>query len=176
METAIFGGGCFWCTEATFKMLKGVQSVTSGYAGGTAENPTYESVHTGRTGHAEVVRIEFDPGVISYRDLLTVFFFSHDSTTPNRQGADVGTEYRSLILYTNDAQKAEAHAFIDELKSGGVEAVTEVAPLQHFTEAEAEHKDYYAKNTRAPYCQIIIAPKVEKLQKHFAKLMKEARN
>ena len=176
METAIFGGGCFWCTEATFKMLKGVASVASGYAGGITAKPDYETVSTGRTGHAEVIRIEYDPAQISYRDLLTIFFASHDPTTLNRQGGDVGTQYRSVILYTNDVQKEEAQKFIDELKSAGAAVVTELAALAEFTEAEEYHKDYYAKNTNAPYCQIFIAPKVEKLQKRFAELMKGAGN
>lgn len=157
-------------------MLKGVSSVTSGYADGTMGKPDYESVSSGDTGHAEVIKVEYDPKTISYHDLLTVFFASHDPTTLNRQGADVGTQYRSIILYTSDAQKAEAQKFIDELKTAGVFAVTELAPLAEFTEAEEYHKDYYAKNSRAPYCQIFIAPKIEKLEKRFAELMKEAGN
>ncbi len=173
-EIAVFGGGCFWCTEATFKMLKGVHAVDSGYAGGARGKADYESVSSGSSGHAEVVRIEYDADVIEYRDLLTVFFASHDPTTPNRQGADVGTQYRSVIFYTNDAQKTAAEQFITELKAEGVAVVTEVTSLEKFYPAEEYHKDYYARNTTAPYCQIVIAPKVEKLQKRFAELMKEA--
>lgn len=174
MNTAIFGGGCFWCTEATFKMLKGVSSVMPGYAGGSAEKPTYESVSEGSTGHAEVIRIEYDPAKITYHDLLTVFFATHDPTTMNQQGADVGTQYRSVVLYTSDAQKEEAQKFIDELKAANVAVVTELAPLGQFTEAEEYHHDYFTKNKSAAYCQIIIAPKVEKLQKRFAELIAEA--
>lgn len=174
MEVVVFGGGCFWCTEATFKMLKGVASVAPGYTGGTTENPTYDAVSSGRTGHAEVIRIEFDPTKIAFNDLLTVFFATHDPTTPNRQGADVGTQYRSAVFFTTLEQKNETEAFISDLKKEGVTAVTEVAPLSVFTEAEDYHKDYFAKNTSAAYCQIIIAPKVEKVQKRFAELLKES--
>jgi len=174
MEVAIFGGGCFWCTEATFKILKGVSSVVPGYAGGSAEKPTYESVSSGKTGHAEVIRIEFDPAKISYHDLLTVFFATHDPTTMNKQGADVGTQYRSVVLYTNEEQKIEAQKFVNELKHEGVAVVTELVPLEQFTEAEEYHHDYFTKNKGAAYCQIVIAPKVEKLQKRFAELIEEA--
>src|SRR3989344_5950785 len=135
METAVFGSGCFWCTEAVFKMLKGISSVESGYAGGTTENPTYEATSAGNTGHAEVIKVEYDPSVISYRDLLTVFFGSHDATEVNRQGNDVGTQYRSIILYTNETQKQEAENFIQELNNSakeGATIATEVAPLEKF--------------------------------------------
>jgi len=172
---AVFGGGCFWCTEAVFKELRGVVSVLPGYAGGTTENPTYGDVSYGETGHAEVIRIEYDPSQISFNDLLTVFFATHDPTTLNRQGNDVGTQYRSIILYTTEEQKKEAEKFIAELTAssdkGGM-VTTEVKPLEKFYEAEDYHKDYYARNQTAGYCQIIINPKLEKVQKQFAQLLK----
>jgi len=175
LETIILGGGCFWCTEAVFKELRGVHSVTPGYAGGAKKDPNYDEVSGGETGHAEVIRIEYDPQEISYSDLLTVFFATHDPTTLNRQGNDVGTQYRSTVLYTNDGQKHEAEAFIKEVdasaKDGG-RVVTEVKPLDTFYEAEEYHKDYYARNQSAPYCRIIINPKLEKVQKKFAELLK----
>lgn len=175
-EVAVFGGGCFWCTEAIFQNLKGVISVTSGYAGGTKKDPTYEEVSSGRTGHAEVIKIEFDPAMINYETLLTVFFATHDPTTPDRQGNDVGSQYRSIILYTNEEQREKAERFIEELekssKEGG-EVVTGVEPLREFYEAEDYHKDYYKKNTSAPYCQVIINPKLQKLQERFAVLVNE---
>lgn len=176
IHTAIFGGGCFWCTEAVFKMLKGVISVMPGYAGGAMAKPSYEHVSSGRTGHAEVVRVEFDPEKISYNNLLTVFFATHDPTTANRQGADVGPQYRSLILYTDDAQKTEAERFIHEINAShpkGKPVVTEVVPFEKFYEAERYHHDYYEKNTDQPYCQVVIEPKLEKVQKMFAELLKE---
>ena len=177
LEVAIFGGGCFWCTEAVFKMLKGVYSVVPGYTGGTTMNPTYESVSTGVTGYVESVQIEFNPEEISYRDLLTVFFASHDPTTINRQGDDVGAQYRSAIFYTTPEQKETAHAFIKELNASnkmGKTIVTEVSPLLGiFYLAENYHKDYYANNKSAPYCQLVINPKLEKVQRQFAKLLKE---
>jgi peptide-methionine (S)-S-oxide reductase len=174
-ETAVFGGGCFWCTEAIFKELRGVFSVTSGYAGGTTKNPTYESVSAGKTGHAESIKIEFDPSQVSFNNLLTVFFATHDPTTLNRQGADTGTQYRSIILYTSDQQKKEAAAFIKKLNASdpnGKPVVTEMKPLDVFYEAESYHRNYFANNRDMPYCQIIIEPKVEKLQKQFAELLK----
>jgi peptide-methionine (S)-S-oxide reductase len=174
METAIFGGGCFWCTEAVFKMLKGVHSVEPGYAGGTTENPTYESVSTGNTGHAEAIRIEFDPALVSYKNLLTVFFGSHDATQVNRQGNDVGTQYRSIVLYTTPTQKMEAEDFIAELDASakdGDAIATTVEPLTKFWPAESYHKDYYANNQNQGYCQVIIAPKLQKVQKEFADLL-----
>ena len=173
-EVAVFGGGCFWCVEAIFESLKGVISVEPGYAGGDKEDPGYEEVHTGETGHAEVVRVEFDPAVISYRDLLTVFFFSHDSTTKDRQGADVGSEYRSLVIYTSALQKEEADRFIAELKAVGTNSVTEVQAYKGFFMAEEEHKNFYQKNKSSPYCMINVVPKIKKLQDRFAALMKEA--
>ncbi|MDE2001857.1 MAG: peptide-methionine (S)-S-oxide reductase MsrA [Patescibacteria group bacterium] len=173
-EVAVFGGGCFWCTEAVFKMLKGVSSVEPGYAGGTVPNPTYERVCTGTTGHAEVIRIEYDPALVKYETLLTIFFATHDPTTLNRQGNDVGTQYRSLILYTTEAQKKAAEAFIAKLNASsekGNPLVTEVKPLDVFYPAENYHRDYYARNKNKPYCQVVINPKLEKVQKEFADLL-----
>ena len=175
LETAVFGGGCFWCTEAIFKELRGVATVLPGYAGGTKPNPTYDEVCSGQTGHAEVIKIEFDPTKIKYTDLLTVFFGSHDPTTINRQGNDVGTQYRSVIFYTTPDQKVEAEKFIEELNTSSKEGkpiVTEVKPLEKFYEAENYHKDYYARNRSATYCELIINPKLEKVQKQFAELLK----
>ncbi|TSC89530.1 MAG: peptide-methionine (S)-S-oxide reductase [Parcubacteria group bacterium Gr01-1014_3] len=174
-EIAVFGGGCFWCTEAVFKMLKGVMSVEPGYSGGAMPNPTYEQVCSGNTGHAEVVKIEYDPAQVKYRTLLTIFFASHDSTQLNRQGADVGTQYRSVIFYTTEQQREEALKFIEELNSSSEEGspvVTEITPLDNFYPAENYHRDYYAKNKDQSYCQIIIAPKLQKVQKEFAELLK----
>lgn len=171
---AIFGGGCFWCTEAVFKMLKGVVSVVSGYAGGDTPDPSYEAVCTGRTGHAEVTKIEYDPARVSFKTLMTVFFATHDPTTLNRQGNDVGTQYRSIILYTTPAQKIEAETFIREIDAStkeGNPVVTEVKPLTEFYEAESYHKDYFARNPEQAYCNLIISPKVEKVQKQFAELL-----
>src|SRR3989344_730798 len=170
-EVAVFGGGCFWCTEAIFNELKGVLSVTPGYAGDQKGNPTYEEVSTGNTGHAEVIKITYDPEQISYDDLLTVFFATHDPTTPNRQGSDVGTQYRSMIFYTTEEQKKETEFFVKKLNESGPEVVTEIKPLHAFYEAEAYHKNYYQNNTSAPYCQIIINPKLEKLEKRFSDLL-----
>src|SRR3990167_6546419 len=167
IEKAVFGGGCFWCTEAVFKMLKGVKVVSPGYAGGSKEDATYEKVSGGNTGHAEVIYIEYDPEQVSYKDLLTVFFASHDPTTVNRQGNDIGAQYRSVIFYTTYEQKTEAEKFIREL-----DAVTALVPLDQFYEAENYHKDYYTNNKSAPYCQIIISPKLEKVQKEFNNLLK----
>ena len=173
-DIAIFGGGCFWCTEAVFKMLKGVNSVLPGYSGGQKENPTYREVSDGNTGHAEVIKIEYDPAVISFRDLLTVFFYTHDPTTLNRQGADVGSEYRSMIMYTTEAQKAASEKFITELNSSGPRAVTELKPLDKFYIAEESHKNFYRNNPDSPYCQVVINPKIEKLKKRFHELLKES--
>ena len=170
-EIAVFGGGCFWCTEAVFSQLKGVLSVVSGYAGGHVENPTYRQVCSDNTGHAEVVKIQFDPDQITYNRLLEVFFATHDPTTLNRQGADRGTLYRSTILYTGDDQKEQAEAFIRELDSSGSKRdpiVTEVVQLERFYEAEADHKQFYINNPAAMYCQIVIRPKVEKVRGEFA--------
>ena len=176
MEQATLAGGCFWCLEAAFLELKGVERVESGYAGGHRPNPTYEQVCTGATGHAEVVQVTFDPAVLSYRDLLKVFFTIHDPTTLNRQGADVGTQYRSAIFYHSPAQKADAEAVIAEVADSGHwpgRIVTAVAPLDVFYPAEEYHRDYYQRNPNQGYCQFVIAPKVAKLRKEFfAKLRK----
>jgi len=175
MEKAIFGGGCFWCTEAVFKSLRGVGSVKPGYAGGHVEHPTYLQVSGGQTGHAEVIFIEYNPKEISYRDLLTVFFSSHDPTTMNRQGNDVGTQYRSVIFYTTEEQKKEAEKLIAEINAhedNGTPVVTEVSPLDKFYEADNYHHDYYQNNQNASYCQIIINPKLEKVKKEFSELLK----
>ena len=175
-EIAVFGGGCFWCTEAVFQSLKGVISVTPGYSGGSIAYPTYEQVSSGTTGHAEVTRIEYDSTRVSYHDLLTVFFATHDPTTLNRQGNDVGTQYRSAIFYTNDEQKQTAEVFIKELNEsdpGGHPVVTEVTPFEVFYEAEEYHRNYFLNNPDKAYCQIVINPKVQKVQKKFAELLKE---
>jgi peptide-methionine (S)-S-oxide reductase len=174
-EVAVFGGGCFWCTEAVFDELRGVRSVVSGYAGGKTNKPTYEQVCLGSTGHAEVVRIEFDPAVISFRDLMTVFFATHDPTTLNRQGNDAGTQYRSAIFYANEQEKQEAAAFIKELddaKSFRTPIVTTLEPLTEFFSAEDYHQKYYANNPYQPYCQYMIPPKLNKLHKQFKDLLK----
>ncbi|MFY9462755.1 MAG: peptide-methionine (S)-S-oxide reductase MsrA [Candidatus Sungiibacteriota bacterium] len=178
-EIAVFGGGCFWCTEAVFRELRGVSSVLPGYAGGHppagGENPTYEQVCGGTTGHAEVIKIDFDPAQIKYEDLLTVFFATHDSTTLNRQGNDVGTQYRSIILYTTEDQQKKAIEFIASLNVSvqeGSSVITEIKPLDKFYEAENEHRDYYAANKNQPYCQLIIQPKLEKVQQKFSALLK----
>jgi len=175
-QIAIFGGGCFWCTEAVFEELRGVVSVMPGYSGGTVAHPTDEQVYSGTTGHAEATRIEFDPSRIPFHDLLTVFFATHDPTTRNRQGNDVGTQYRSAIFYTRPEQKIEAEQFIADLEAadpGGKPIVTEVVPFDAFYEAEDYHRQYFKNHPNAGYCQLIIEPKVEKLQKQFASLLKE---
>ena len=174
-EAAVFGGGCFWCTEAVFDELRGVISVMSGYAGGSVKNPTYEQVCSGRTEHAEVIRIEFDPSQITYKDLLTVFFATHDPTTLNRQGSDAGTQYRSIILYAGKQQKREAEGFIKELNDSsafGRLVVTEIKPLGEFYGAEEYHRNYYENNSFQPYCQVVISPKLDKLHKQFSELLK----
>ena len=173
-EVATLAGGCFWCLDAAFRLLKGVTKVESGYAGGTRPNPTYEQVCTGTTGHAEVAQITFDPSAISYRDLLDVFFTIHDPTQLNRQGADVGTQYRSAIFPHSDEQRAEAERTIAELEATGAwdaPIVTTIEPLTKFYPAETYHQDYFARNPRQPYCQAVIAPKIAKLRKkHFERL------
>jgi len=177
MEKAILGGGCFWCTEASFTELQGVTHVQSGYAGGHIENPSYKAVCTGQTGHAEVVEVTFDPAVISYEDLLRVFFTIHDPTTLNRQGGDTGTQYRSVIFYADEAQKAAAEKIIAEFETSGVwgkPIVTEVAPAPVFYRAEPEHDQYFARNPYAGYCQAVIAPKVAKMRKVFAARLRKA--
>jgi peptide-methionine (S)-S-oxide reductase len=173
-EVATLGGGCFWCLEAVYKDLKGVERVVSGYAGGHADNPTYEQVCGGRTGHAEVVQITFDPAVVTFGDLLDVFFTIHDPTTKDRQGADVGPQYRSIILHHGPEQKAAAEraiADLSEKKIWRAPIVTEVVPLEKFYPGEAYHQDYFEQNPRQRYCQIVIAPKVAKFRKeHLARL------
>ena len=166
MELATLGGGCFWCTEAIYQMLPGVKSVTSGYAGGTKENPTYKEVCTGRTGHAEVIQIAYDPKIISYEKIVDTFWEAHDPTTLNRQGADTGTQYRSIILYANEAQKAAAEKSKAAAgKNFNAPIVTEIVPLKKFYAAEIDHQDYYRNNPSAGYCQAVIRPKVEKFEK-----------
>ncbi|MBI4132610.1 MAG: peptide-methionine (S)-S-oxide reductase MsrA [Candidatus Sungbacteria bacterium] len=177
IEIIVFGGGCFWCTEAVFLQLKGVRSVTSGYAGGIVPDPTYEQVSTGKTGHAEVIKIEYDSAIIPLRKLLEVFFVSHDATTLNRQGADVGSQYRSIILYTTAAQRQAAETMISELTKARKYSnpiVTEIAPLETFYPAEEYHRDFYAKNPGEIYSQSVIAPKIEKVQENFSELLKTA--
>ena len=174
-EVAVFGGGCFWCTEAVFSEIKGVTSVVSGYSGGYTENPTYYQVCAEQTGHAEVVRIEFDPGQISFSELLEVFFATHDPTTLNRQGADHGARYRSVVLYTSDTQKDQTAAYIKELDAAGDlpgPVVTEIAQFERFFEAEAEHMQFYLNNPGSMYCQIVISPKVAKVRQKFAKSLR----
>jgi peptide-methionine (S)-S-oxide reductase len=176
-EFATLGGGCFWCLEAAFKELRGVNAVMSGYAGGKLPNPTYQAVCSGTTGHAEVVQVKFDPAQISYADLLRVFFTIHDPTTLNRQGNDVGTQYRSIILTHTDAQKADAAAVVKEMvdaKIWGGPLVTQVEPLSAFYPAEEEHHDYFARNPWSGYCQVVVAPKVTKVRKQFADRLKRA--
>ncbi len=163
-ETATFGGGCFWCVEAVFETVEGVLDVVSGYAGGKRRNPTYEEVCAGTTGHAEVVRITFDPGVVSYERLLEVFWEAHDPTTSNRQGADVGTQYRSIILTSDDGQRATAErSRAAAAQRIGRPVVTEIVPLTAFHPAEEEHQDYFRRNPQAGYCVYVIAPKLKKL-------------
>ena len=169
-EMATFGGGCFWCLDAAFRQLKGVEKVVSGYAGGKRPNPTYEQVCSGATGHAEVVQITFDPGVISYRDLLGVFFTIHDPTTLNRQGPDEGTQYRSVVFYHSPEQQQAVKDVMAELKANAVwerPIVTEVAPLPAFYPGEAYHQDYFNKNPNQPYCAAVVAPKVSKFRKAY---------
>lgn len=179
IEKAYFGGGCFWCTEAVYQELKGVVSVMPGYSGGHppagGKNPTYDEVSSGATEHAEVVEVVYDPEKISYRDLLTVFFATHDPTTRNRQGNDVGTQYRSAIFYISDEQRDEAFTFIKELdaEKNSPPVVTEVKQFESFYPAEDYHRNYYRNNTDAPYCQVVISPKIEKLHKRFAELLKK---
>ncbi len=162
-ESITLGGGCFWCVEAVYKRTEGVKSVTSGYAGGETRNPTYEDVCSGRTGHAEVVRVEFDPQVISLEEVLRLFFRAHDPTTRNRQGNDVGTQYRSIILYENDEQRAAAERMRSEVDGGTGTVVTEIEPLGELYPAERYHQDYYDRNPQAGYCRVVIAPKLRKL-------------
>jgi len=174
-DTAVFGGGCFWCVEAIYVELKGVISVTSGYSGGSVENPSYRQVCTGTTGHAEVCQIIYDPSVISFDKLLEVFWTVHDPTEVNRQGNDVGTQYRSVIFYTSTTQRELAGHYKEKLNKENTfdkPVVTEISPLKVFYKAEDYHQDYFANNGNAPYCSIVIAPKVEKFRKVFGSMLK----
>ncbi len=174
-QIATLAGGCFWCLEAAFDELNGVEDVVSGYAGGDVPHPTYEQVCTGETGHAEAVQVTFDPDMLSFRDLLRVFFSLHDPTTLNRQGADVGTQYRSAIFYHDETQRAEAEQIIRELNSAGVwdrPIVTEVTAFTNFYPAEDYHQQYFARNPWQPYCQGVVAPKVAKFRKQFMERLK----
>jgi peptide-methionine (S)-S-oxide reductase len=176
LQTATLAGGCFWCLEAVFDEVKGVHSVESGYAGGSVEGPSYRDVCTGTTGHAEVVQVRFDPQVVSYRDILNVFFAIHDPTTLNRQGADVGTQYRSAIFYHDDEQKTVAEALIKDLNSRHIwdrPIVTEVTKFDKFYAAEDYHQEYFAKNPYQPYCQAVVAPKVSKFRKQHLEMLKK---
>jgi len=175
LQTAIFGGGCFWCLEAVFDRLDGVTAVESGYAGWHVENPTYRQVCDGNTGHAEVVRVTFDPGKTSYGELLDVFFSTHDPTTLNRQGNDVGTQYRSVIFYTSEEQYREAKKKIEELTAARAwpdRIVTSMEPAPKFYVAEDYHQEYFVNNGNQPYCQFVVAPKVKKFQQKFAQKLK----
>ena len=175
-EVAILGGGCFWCLDAVFRGLDGVLNVESGYAGGAIPNPTYDAVCSGSTGHAEVVKVTFDPAILSFRDLLTVFFTIHDPTTKDRQGNDVGTQYRSVIFCQTPEQRADAEAVIANLTSHELwrdPIVTEIAKAETFYPAENYHQDYFARNGSQPYCQIVVAPKVAKFRKAFAERLKK---
>ncbi len=174
-EKVVLGGGCFWCTEAVFKQLSGVSKVTPGYAGGNVDNPSYLQVSSGETGHAEVVDVEYDREVIGLKDLLKVFFSTHNPTTANQQGADFGSQYRSIILYTIEDQKYEAEKYIIELEERKIfdsPIVTEIRPLENFYPAEISHHDYYELHQGSPYCQIVINPKIEKLRKEYLELIK----
>ena len=177
LELATFGAGCFWCVEAIFQRVDGVEKVVSGYSGGDVKNPSYKEVCNGTTGHAEVVQLKFDPDVISYGDILQAFFATHDPTTLNRQGADVGTQYRSAIFYHSAAQKETAETIIAQLNEAGIwpnPIVTEVVPLEKFYVAEDYHQDYYKYNSQQPYCQVVISPKLAKFRKAFAEQLKNS--
>ena len=176
MARATFGGGCFWCIEAALKLLEGVEDVKPGYAGGKIKNPTYREVCSGLTGHAEVIQVTFDPDKITFYQLLEVFFKIHDPTTPNRQGADVGTQYRSIILAHDDQQFQEASEVVHQLNESdafGAPVVTQVVKLTEFYPAEAYHVDYYEKNPDQPYCSFVVKPKVEKVKRVFSELLKK---
>jgi peptide-methionine (S)-S-oxide reductase len=176
-ELATLGGGCFWCLEAVFKDLRGVKRVKSGYAGGHVANPTYKQVCGGRTGHAEVVQVAFDPAELSYADLLRVFFAIHDPTTKDRQGNDIGPQYRSIILTHSEAQRQTAEAVMREIAEARLwpaPLTTEIQPLEAFWPAEAEHDDYFARNPWSGYCQVVVAPKVAKFRKQFTDRLKRA--
>jgi peptide-methionine (S)-S-oxide reductase len=176
LQTATLAGGCFWCLEAVYDEIRGVHSVESGYAGGHVDNPTYRAVCNGDTGHAEVVQVQFDPDVVSYRDLLNVFFAIHDPTTLNRQGADVGTQYRSAIFHHDEEQKRIAEELIKDLNTQKIwdrPLVTQVEKLDKFYIAEDYHQEYFANNPYQPYCMAVVAPKVSKFRKHFLELLKK---
>ena len=177
LETATLAAGCFWCVEAVFDELEGVEDVVSGYSGGNTENPTYQEVCSETTGHAEVAQIKFDPNVLSYEDLLRVYFTVHDPTQLNRQGNDIGTSYRSAIFYHSDAQRDSAHKIIKEITDAGIydkPIVTEVAPFDKFWPAENYHQEYFANNPNQPYCAAVVAPKVAKFRKQFADRLKKS--
>ena len=174
-EVAVFGGGCFWCVEAVFMEMKGVNALTSGYSGGHVENPSYYEVCGEQTGHAEVVRLEFDPGQITFKEMLEIFFASHDPTTLNYQGADKGTRYRSVVLYTSEEQRDQTVDFIRELDASGTQpgpVVTQIAEFERFYEAEEEHRQFYLNNPGSMYCQIVISPKVAKVRQKFAESLR----
>ena len=174
-EVAVFGGGCFWCVEAVFMEIKGVNSVASGYSGGHVENPSYYEVCGEQTGHAEVVRLEFDPGQITFKEMLEVFFASHDPTTLNYQGADKGTRYRSVVLYTSEEQRDQTSDFIKDLDASGTQpgpVVTQIAEFDRFYEAEEEHRQFYLNNPGSMYCQVVISPKVAKVRQKFSKSLR----
>jgi peptide-methionine (S)-S-oxide reductase len=176
LEIAVFGGGCFWCTEAIFQNLKGVESVLPGYSGGAVPNPTYEQVSRGNTGHAEAIKIEFNPEVISFETLLNVFFATHDPTQKNRQGEDIGPQYQSTVFYINSSQKKDVEDFIaklDKENTYGKPVQTEVKAFDKFYEAESFHRNYYNNNRSAGYCQVVINPKITKLREKFAGLLLE---
>lgn len=175
LRQTVFGGGCFWCTEAVFQRLKGVEGVVSGYAGGDVANPSYEQVCSGLTGHAEVIQITFEPTVISYAELLEVFFWTHDPTALNRQGNDVGTQYRSVVFYQDDEQRRTAEHFKQKLNNSGEFAdpvVTEISPLTEFHPAEDIHQNYFRQNGSQPYCNFNIRPKLEKFERAFSEKLK----
>ena len=177
MEVTTLGGGCFWCIEAAFDEINGVVKVESGYSGGTTQSPTYNQVCTGTTGHAEVVQVTFDPNIISFKEILEIFFTTHDPTTLNRQGADVGTQYRSAIFYHNEKQKEVAEQVIAELEAAkvwGSPIVTQVEPFRKFYPAEEYHKGYFARNPHAGYCRVVIAPKIAKLRKKYWEKLKKS--
>ena len=176
LQTATLAGGCFWCLEAVYDEIKGVQGVESGYAGGSMPNPSYRAVCNGDTGHAEVVQVHFDPSIVSYKDLLNVFFAIHDPTTLNRQGADVGTQYRSAIFYRDDEQKKTAEELIKDLNAQNIwdrPIVTQVEKLDKFYMAEDYHQEYFVNNPYQPYCMAVVAPKVSKFRKHFLEMLKK---
>ncbi|MEM6830980.1 MAG: peptide-methionine (S)-S-oxide reductase MsrA [Bacteroidota bacterium] len=176
MEKATFGSGCFWCTEAVFQRLKGVITAKSGYTGGDVENPTYEAVCTGKTGHAEVIQVEYDPSVVSYTELLEVFWNTHDPTTLNKQGNDVGTQYRSAVFYHDEEQKKLAEAYKEKLDRKEIwkdPIVTEITELTEFYPAESYHEDYFNKNGNQPYCSFVVAPKVKKFKEVFSDKLKD---